>query len=85
LLRTVTRKLSGVFYYVFEPLQIKLRFLPLIGMIMMIVSVATNRFATKNQRKISAFNGHIIISNYDNNQSSCLSSYFEKQDFYPKM
>jgi hypothetical protein len=34
-------------------------------MIMMIVSVYGNRFATKNQRKISAFNGH-IISNYDN-------------------
>jgi lipoprotein-releasing system permease protein len=41
-----------------------------IGMIMMIVSVATGiGLQQKNQRKISAFNGHIIISNYDNNQS----------------
>jgi lipoprotein-releasing system permease protein len=39
-------------------------------MIMMIVSVATGiGLQQKNQRKISAFNGHIIISNYDNNQS----------------
>jgi lipoprotein-releasing system permease protein len=38
-------------------------------MIMMIVSVATGiGLQQKNQRKISAFNGHIIISN-DNNQS----------------
>jgi hypothetical protein len=48
---------------------------------MMIVSVATESVLTKNQRKISAFNGHIIISNYDNNQSSYLSSYFENRTF----
>jgi lipoprotein-releasing system permease protein len=53
-------------------------------MIMMIVSVAGNRFATKNQRKISAFNGHIIISNYDNNQSEVTLVPISKQDFYPK-
>jgi lipoprotein-releasing system permease protein len=39
----------------------------------MIVSVATGIGLQQNQRKISAFNGHIIISNYDNNQSEvCL-------------
>jgi lipoprotein-releasing system permease protein len=36
----------------------------------MIVSVATGIGLHKKIReKISAFNGHIIISNYDNNQS----------------
>jgi lipoprotein-releasing system permease protein len=40
-----------------------------IGMIMMIVSVATGIGLQQNSRKVSAFNGHIIISNYDNNQS----------------
>ena len=37
-----------------------------IGMIMMIVSVATGMgLQQKIREKISAFNGHIIISNYD--------------------
>ena len=41
-----------------------------IGMIMMIVSVATGiGLQQKIREKISAFNGHIVISNYDNNQS----------------
>jgi lipoprotein-releasing system permease protein len=55
-------------------------------MIMMIVSVATGiGLQQKNQRKISAFNGHIIISNYDNNQSEvALVPISKKQDFYPK-
>jgi lipoprotein-releasing system permease protein len=36
---------------------------------MMIVSVATGiGLQQKISRKVSAFNGHIIISNYDNNQ-----------------
>ena len=35
--------------------------------------------------KVSAFNGHIIISNYDNNQSEVtLVPISKKQDFYPK-
>jgi lipoprotein-releasing system permease protein len=39
-------------------------------MIMMIVSVATGiGLQQKIREKNSAFNGHIIISNYDNNQS----------------
>jgi lipoprotein-releasing system permease protein len=47
-----------------------------IGMIMMIVSVATGIGLQQNSRKVSAFNGHIIISNYDNNQSSYADANF---------
>jgi lipoprotein-releasing system permease protein len=36
---------------------------------MMIVSVWLESVCNKKSEKISAFNGHIIISNYDNNQS----------------
>ncbi|SDG89259.1 lipoprotein-releasing system permease protein [Flavobacterium omnivorum] len=57
-----------------------------IGMIMMIISVATGIGLQKKIReKVSAFNGHIIISNYDNNQSDVtLIPISKKQDFYPK-
>jgi len=57
-----------------------------IGMIMMIVSVATGiGLQHKIRDKVSAFNGHIIISNYDNNQSDVtLVSVSKNQDFYPK-
>lgn len=57
-----------------------------IGMVMMIVSVATGIGLQKKIReKISAFNGHIIISNYDNNQSEVtLVPISKNQDFYPK-
>ncbi|HSN47492.1 MAG TPA: FtsX-like permease family protein [Flavobacterium sp.] len=57
-----------------------------IGMIMMIVSVATGMgLQQKIRDKVSAFNGHIIISNYDNNQSEVtLVPISKKQDFYPK-
>ena len=57
-----------------------------IGMIMMIVSVATGiGLQQKIREKVSAFNGHIIISNYDNNQSEVtLVPISKKQDFYPK-
>jgi len=57
-----------------------------IGMIMMIVSVATGiGLQHKIRDKVSAFNGHIIISNYDNNQSEVtLVSVSKNQDFYPK-
>jgi lipoprotein-releasing system permease protein len=56
-----------------------------IGMIMMIVSVATGiGLQQKIREKISAFNGHIIISNYDNNQSEVtLVPVSKNQDFYP--
>lgn len=57
-----------------------------IGMIMMIVSVATGiGLQNKIREKIAAFNGHIIISNYDNNQSEITLTPIDKnQDFYPK-
>ncbi|WP_348813088.1 ABC transporter permease [Flavobacterium maritimum] len=57
-----------------------------IGMIMMIVSVATGiGLQQKIREKVSAFNGHVIISNYDNNQSEVtLVPISKNQDFYPK-
>ena len=57
-----------------------------IGMVMMIVSVATGiGLQQKIREKISAFNGHISISNYDSNQSEVtLVPISKKQDFYPK-
>ena len=57
-----------------------------IGMIMMIVSVATGiGLQQKIRDKVSAFNGHIIISNYDNNLSEVtLVPISKNQDFYPK-
>lgn len=57
-----------------------------IGMIMMIVSVATGiGLQQKIREKISAFNGHIIIANFDNNQSQAtLVPVSKKQNFYPK-
>ena len=56
-----------------------------IGMVMMIVSVATGMgLQQKIREKISAFNGHIIISNYDNNLSQVtLVPISTKQNFYP--
>ena len=57
-----------------------------IGMIMMILSVATGiGLQQKIRQKISAFNGHIIISNYDDNQSQgSVTPISTQQDFYPK-
>ncbi|KIC02537.1 MULTISPECIES: ABC transporter permease [unclassified Flavobacterium] len=57
-----------------------------IGIIMMLVSVATGiGLQQKIREKVSAFNGQVIISNYDNNQSEVtLSPISKKQDFYPK-
>ena len=57
-----------------------------IGMVMMIVSVATGiGLQQKIREKITAFNGHIIISNFDNNQSQVtLVPISKNQDFYPK-
>ena len=55
-----------------------------IGMMMMIVSVATGIGLQKKIRdKVAAFNGHISISNYDNNQSEVtLVPVSKKQNFY---
>ncbi|MBF4508373.1 ABC transporter permease [Flavobacterium sp. JLP] len=56
-----------------------------IGIIMMLVSVATGiGLQQKIREKVSAFNGQIIISNYDNNNSEVtLVPISKKQDFYP--
>lgn len=52
---------------------------------MMIISVATGiGLQQKIREKISAFNGHIIISNYDDTQSQVSSRPIStKQEFYP--
>jgi len=57
-----------------------------IGMIMMIASVATGvGLQQKIRQKVSAFNGHIIISNYDDNQSEVsIEPISLQQDFYPE-
>lgn len=57
-----------------------------IGIIMMLVSVATGiGLQNEIRNKISAFNGHIIVSSYDSNQSEeTLAPISTKQDFYPK-
>jgi lipoprotein-releasing system permease protein len=57
-----------------------------IGMIMMIISVATGTgLQQKIREKVAAFNGHILISNFDDNQSQVsLSPISTNQDFYPK-
>lgn len=52
----------------------------------MIISVATGKgLQDKIREKISAFNGHIIISNYDNNESDVsVAPLSVQQPFYPK-
>ena len=57
-----------------------------IGVIMMLVSFATGiGLQVKIREKIAAFNGHIIIDNYDNNSSQVsLIPVSLNQDFYPE-
>ncbi len=57
-----------------------------IGITMMIIAVATGvGLQDKIREKISAFNGHVIISNFDDNQSEVSVEPLPiKQDFYPK-
>jgi len=57
-----------------------------IGMIIMLISMATGfGLQHKIREKISAFSGHIIISNYDTNQSGLtLKPISLHQDFYPE-
>jgi len=57
-----------------------------IGIVMMILSVATGiGLQNKIREKVAAFNGHIIISNYDDNQSEVTKEPISiNQDFYPK-
>jgi len=56
-----------------------------IGVIMMIISIATGIGLQKKIReKVSAFNGHVIISNHDDNQSQVSTVPIStKQNFYP--
>ena len=57
-----------------------------IGMVMMIVSIATGiGLQEKIRQKIAAFNGHIIISSYTDNQSDVsVEPISIDQKFYPK-
>ena len=57
-----------------------------LGMIMMIVSIATGiGLQQKIRQKVSAFNGHIIVSGYYNNNSDVSSDPISiHQQFYPK-
>jgi lipoprotein-releasing system permease protein len=57
-----------------------------IGIIMMIMAVATGvGLQDKIREKVSAFNGHIIISNFDDNQSQVtIEPITIQQNFYPQ-
>ncbi len=57
-----------------------------IGVVMMLVSFATGiGLQVKIRDKIAAFNGHIIIDNYDNNSSQVsLVPVSKDQEFYPE-
>ncbi|GGD20730.1 ABC transporter permease [Flavobacterium orientale] len=57
-----------------------------IGILMMIVAVATGiGLQQKIRQKVSAFNGHIIIKVFDDNQSEVSKVPISKdQEFYPK-
>lgn len=57
-----------------------------IGVIMMLVTVATGiGLQRKIREKVAAFNGHIIISSYDNNSSvETLIAVKKDQEFYPE-
>ena len=57
-----------------------------IGIVMMIMAVATGvGLQDKIREKVAAFNGHIIISNFDDNQSEVTTEPISiEQNFYPK-
>ena len=57
-----------------------------IGIIIMMISMATGLgLQQKIREKLSGFNGHIQITNFDNNNSEItLIPVAKKQDFYPK-
>ena len=57
-----------------------------LGIIMMIISIATGTgLQEKIREKVAAFNGHIIISNYNNNASDVSTEpLLINQPFYPK-
>lgn len=57
-----------------------------IGLIMMLIAISTSLgLKLKIREKIAAFNGHIQISNFDNNRSDVsVNPISKKQDFYPQ-
>ena len=57
-----------------------------VGVIMMLIAFATGLgLQNKIRDKISAFNGHITISNFDNNNAKVsLKPISKNQDFYPE-
>ena len=57
-----------------------------LGIIMMLIAIATGvGLKHKIREKVAAFNGHIQIYNYDNNQSDVsVMPVSLEQDFYPK-
>ena len=57
-----------------------------IGLVMMMIAIATGvGLQQKIREKVSAFNGHILISTYDNNNSEVsINPISNDQDFYPQ-
>ncbi|MEQ5789903.1 ABC transporter permease [Muricauda sp. NFXS6] len=57
-----------------------------IGVVMMLIAIATGvGLKNKIREKVAAFNGHIQISNFDNNNSEVsLTPVLINQDFYPE-
>lgn len=57
-----------------------------IGMVMMLISIATGQGLQKKIReKVAGFNGHVLITNFDNNESNTsLTPISKNQPFYPK-
>lgn len=57
-----------------------------IGVVMMLIAIATGTgLKNKIREKVAAFNGHIQISNFDNNNSEVsLTPISIHQDFYPE-
>lgn len=57
-----------------------------VGIIMMVIAIATGvGLQDKIREKVSAFNGHVIISNFDDNQSEVsVEPLSIHQDFYPQ-
>jgi lipoprotein-releasing system permease protein len=57
-----------------------------VGIVMMIIAIATGvGLQDKIRETVSAFNGHVIISNFDDNQSEVsVEPLSIQQDFYPK-
>ncbi len=57
-----------------------------LGIVIMLISVSvTSGFQKKIRDKMSGFKGHILITNYDNNNSDVSTNPIDKnQNFYPK-